>query len=122
MVALSSTEAEYIAMGQGRCLATRVAESSSARLFRFAFAATIRPRLRSWKTTRTPPAPATTRLATITSEKLVKDNQLKVEWISTHEQAADLLTKALDRIELQQHVQGRRRSLGLRGRLSLCAE
>jgi hypothetical protein len=107
LVALSSTEAEYVALGEAAKDAVWLREWINGVLGTY-----IPIKLRcdnqaAIKIVNNETDSARTRHYTARHHyvrDLIKQNQLSIEWTSTDTQAADLLTKSLDRIKLQQWV------------------
>jgi hypothetical protein len=107
LVALSSTEAEYVALGEASKDAVWLREWINGVLGVY-----IPIKLRcdnqaAIKIVQNETDSARTRHYTARHHfvrDLIKHNQLSVDWTSTDTQAADLLTKSLDRIKLKQWV------------------
>jgi hypothetical protein len=104
MVALSSTEAEYIAMGEAAKDAVWLREWLSAALGVTVPIRVICDNQAAIKIVANNTDSARTRHYSARHHyvrELVQENQLKVEWTNTHEQAADMLTKSLDKVKLE---------------------
>src|SRR4051812_14873643 len=107
LVALSSTEAEYVALGEASKDAVWLREWINGVLgvyipikLRCDNQAAIKIVLNETDSARTRHFTARHHFV----RDLIKHNQLSVDWTSTDTQAADLLTKSLDRIKLKQWV------------------
>ena len=104
MVALSSTESEYIAMGEAAKDAVWLREWLIGVLGITVPIRVLCDNQAAIKIVANNTDSARTRHYSARHHyvrELVDEHQLKVEWINTHEQAADMLTKSLDKIKLE---------------------